>query len=176
MSPGGLRIHPWLWVFTRWAAAAFGVRHRRLPRLSGFPRPGSRRLAAVSPKRPQQVASPTVCAGVPRPCRPCGMCATGETPVVQTVGLANRRPWRKATREREGPVDWPADGETCQNEAVCRRNVSAGMAERFRAFGRSPSGRRLCEASAKQSEPYGLSLLSPTEQRYRSVSSRSCRA
>jgi hypothetical protein len=36
-------IHPWLWGFTRSTAAAFGVLHRRLPWLSGFPRPGSRR-------------------------------------------------------------------------------------------------------------------------------------
>jgi hypothetical protein len=57
-----LCIHPWLWVFTHSTAAAFGVLHRRLLRRSGLPPPGSRRLAAVSPKRPQQVASPTAAA------------------------------------------------------------------------------------------------------------------
>jgi hypothetical protein len=59
-------IHPWLWVFTRSTAAAFGVPRRGLLMLSGFARPGSRRRRAASRTRPQQVASPSVAnRGVP---------------------------------------------------------------------------------------------------------------
>jgi hypothetical protein len=47
-----LCIHPWLWVFTHSTAAAFGVRHRRLLRLSGFAQSGSRRRRAVLQRRP----------------------------------------------------------------------------------------------------------------------------
>jgi hypothetical protein len=82
----------------------------------------TRRFAGGMSRRPETKAPATSC-------EPYGLCG-GATAVSavrdvrdrRVVGLANRRRWRKAMREWEAPVDWSADGDARQYEAVCRRN------------------------------------------------------
>jgi hypothetical protein len=102
----------------------------------------------------RRLASPTstVCSGVPRPCRPCGMCATGESPVAPVPQLG-RRASKRATPRRGRPPDGSSFRHRTRNKWRALRRCSVRPLALRQTYDRLPFDRLAHDLRRRISTP-----------------------